>query len=201
MYGVRAYWDAFIALFIVFDSIGNIPIFYSLTRGLREEERERIFLKSVAVASSLLLFFTFFGYAFLEYYGVTMSDFKIAGGLLLLLIAVEGIMGRVEAEQIEVEDIAVVPMATPLLAGPGSIYMVMYLNTVYGPLPTIFSIAANTALAFVLLKYSQQILRHAGRNFILVISKVFSLLLAVIAVSMMRSGVEEIVRLLLNNKM
>ncbi len=194
MYELKAYWDAFIALFIVFDSIGNIPIFYSLTRGLREEERERIFLKSVAVAFALLIFFMLFGYAFLEYYGVTMSDFKIAGGLLLLLIAVEGIMGRIEAEQIEVEDIAVVPMATPLLAGPGSIYMVMYLNTVYGPLPTVFSIAANTALAFVLLKYSQQILRHAGRNFILVISKVFSLILAVIAVSMVRGGVEEIIR-------
>jgi len=194
VYELKAYWDAFIALFIVFDSIGNIPIFYSLTRGLREEERERIFLKSVAVAFALLIFFMLFGYAFLEYYGVTMSDFKIAGGLLLLLIAVEGIMGRIEAEQIEVEDIAVVPMATPLLAGPGSIYMVMYLNTVYGPLPTVFSIAANTALAFVLLKYSQQILRHAGRNFILVISKVFSLILAVIAVSMVRGGVEEIIR-------
>lgn len=194
MLDVKAFWDAFIALFIVFDSVGNIPIFYSLTRGIREEERERIFMKSVAVASILLLFFTFFGYAFLEYYGVTMSDFKIAGGLLLLLIAVEGIMGRVEAEQIRVEDIAIVPMATPLLAGPGSIYMVMYLNAVYGTYPTIIAIAANTLVAYLLLRYSQQILRYAGRNFVLVLSKVFSLLLAVIAVSMMRGGVEEIVR-------
>ncbi len=196
MSAAKPYWDAFIALFIVFDSVGNIPIFYSLTRNIREEERDKIFLKSVAVASALLIFFMLFGYSFLQYYGVTISDFKIAGGLLLLLIAVEGLLGHVEAEQIQVEDIAIVPMATPLLAGPGSIYMVMYLNTIYGPLPTLTSIAANTLLAYILLKYSKHILRHAGRNSILVISKVFSLLLAVIAVSMMRGGVEEIVEAL-----
>ncbi len=196
MSAAKPYWDAFIALFIVFDSVGNIPIFYSLTRNIREEERDKIFLKSVAVASALLIFFMLFGYSFLQYYGVTISDFKIAGGLLLLLIAVEGLLGHVEAEQIQVEDIAIVPMATPLLAGPGSIYMVMYLNTVYGPLPTLTSIAANTLLAYILLKYSKHILRHVGRNSILVISKVFSLLLAVIAVSMMRGGVEEIVEAL-----
>lgn len=187
----KPYWDAFITLFIVFDSIGNVPIFYSLTRGIDEKERLKIFHKSVAIAFTLLTFFMVFGYSFLEYYGVTMSDFQVAGGILLLLLAIEGIMGRIEAEQIKTEDLAVVPMATPLLAGPGSIYTVMYLDTVYGPLPTLLSIALNTLIALLLLKYSQQILSKAGKNLILVISKLMALMLAVIAVSMIRAGIEE----------
>jgi len=191
---VKAFWDAFLMLFIVFDSIGNVPIFYSLTSDMGEEERLRIFYRSVSIAFVLLTFFMFFGFGFLAYYGVTMQDFEIAGGLLLFLLAVEGVMGKTEAEQIKTEDIAVVPMATPLLAGPGSIYVVMYLNEIYGPVPTLFSIIANTLIALWVLKYSQQILTKAGKNMVLVISKLFALMLAVIAVSMIREGVEAIAK-------
>lgn len=190
----KPYWDAFITLFIVFDSIGNVPIFYSLTKDIDEKKRLKIFYKSLAIAFILLTFFMFFGYGFLEYYGVTMQDFQIAGGLLLLLLAIEGVMGKTEAEQIKTEDIAVVPMATPLLAGPGSIYVVMYLNEIYGPAPTLFSIIVNTLIALIVLKYSQQILTKAGKNLILVISKLFALMLAVIAVAMIRDGIEQAIR-------
>lgn len=191
---VREYWDAFIMLFIVLDSIGNIPIFYSLTSNMDESKRRKVFAKSVIVASSLLVFFTFFGYSFFTYYDVTFTDFKIAGGLLLLLLALEGLVGRIEAETLRSEDVAVVPMATPLLAGPGSIYVVMYLNTVYGTLPTLLSIAFNTILAYFILVSSELFVQKIGKNTILVLSRIFSLLLAVLAVSMIRSGLEEALR-------
>lgn len=188
---VREYWDAFIMLFIVLDSLGNIPIFYSLTSGMREAERKRVFAKSVAVASTLLVFFALFGYSFFSYYNVTFTDFKIAGGVLLLLIALEGVVGRLEAEALRSEDVAVVPMATPLLAGPGSIYVVMYLSEVYGTIPALISIALNTVAAYAVLRSSEFIIERLGKNTVLVLARVFSLLLAVLAVSMIRSGVED----------
>jgi len=191
---VREYWDAFVMLFIVLDSVGNIPIFYALTGNMKEWERRRVFAKSVLIASTLLVFFTLFGYSFFTYYNVTFTDFKIAGGILLLLLALEGLVGRVEAETLRSEDVAVVPMATPLLAGPGSIYVVMYLDSVYGTLPTLASIALNTLIAYAILSGSHHIIGKAGKNTVLVLARIFSLLLAVLAVSMIRSGLEDALR-------
>ena len=191
---IKPFWDSFITLFIVFDSVGNVPIFYSLTSHMEPEKRRKIFHKSVQIAFTLLAFFTLFGFSFLEYYGVTLADFQIAGGILLLILAIEGIMGRIEAEQIRSEDVAVVPMATPLLAGPGSIYVVMYTSTVYGWIPTLTSIALNTGIALLLLRYSETILNKAGKNLLLVISKLFALTLAVIAVSMIREGIQAFIQ-------
>ncbi len=194
---MRDYWDAFIMLFIVLDSVGNIPIFYTLTSNMSEEERKKVFAKSVLVASLLLLFFTLFGYSFFAYYNVTFTDFKIAGGILLLLLALEGLIGKVEAETLRSEDVAVVPMATPLLAGPGSIYVVMYLHKVYGLLPTLASIALNTLIAYAILSGSDTIVSKVGKNTVIVLARIFSLLLAVLAVSMIRSGFEEALRVVL----
>lgn len=188
---VKELWDSFVMLFIVLDSVGNIPIFYSLTSRLSGAERRKVFAKSVVVASALLVGFALAGYEFLEYYGVTFADFKVAGGLLLLLIALQGIVGRIEAEQLRSEDVSIVPMATPLLAGPGSIYVVMYLRLAYGLAPALTSILLNTLAAYVILVGSGKLLEKIGRNTVLVLSRVLLLLLAVIAVSMIRSGVED----------
>ena len=176
-------------LFVVFDTIGNIPIFYSLTKDMEERERWRIFTKSLVIASSLLFFFMIFGWGFLAYYGITLDDFRIAGGILLLIIAVQEVLGRVEAQTIESEDIAVVPMATPLWAGPGSIYTVIYLTALYGYLPTLISILLNALVALILLRISDTLLSKVGKNLIMVLSKLMGLILAVIAVSMIRQGV------------
>ncbi|RLE82509.1 MAG: MarC family protein [Thermoprotei archaeon] len=187
---LKVYWDSFIMLFVVFDAIGNAPVFYVLTKDLSEGKRHQVFRKSVVVAGLLLLFFMFAGVPFLEYYGVTLNDFRIAGGILLLLLAIEGVLGKVEAQLIRSEDIAIVPMATPLLAGPGSIYTVMYLNSVYGASPTLVSILLNILVTWIVLKYSDFLLTKLGRNVLLVLSRLMAFLLAVIAVTMLRQGIE-----------
>jgi len=176
-------------LFIVFDAIGNVPIFYMLTKDMDRRRRHRIFFRSVVIAGCLLIFFMFFGDLFLSYYKVTLDDFRIAGGILLLVLAVEGLLGRVEADIIRSEDIAIFPMATPLMAGPGSIYTVIYLNSLYGFAPTFTSVILNVAFAWIILRYSDWILSKLGRNFLLVFSRIMAFLLAVIAVTMLREGV------------
>ena len=188
-YVAKAYLDSFFMLFIVFDAIGNVPIFYMLTKDMDRRRRHRIFFRSVVIAGCLLIFFMFFGDLFLSYYKVTLDDFRIAGGILLLVLAVEGLLGRVEAEIIRSEDIAIFPMATPLMAGPGSIYTVIYLNSLYGFAPTLTSVILNVAFAWIILRCSDWILSKLGRNFLLVFSRIMAFLLAVIAVTMLREGV------------
>jgi len=186
---VRQLVESFIFLFIVFDAIGNAPIFLSLTKDFNPEERRKIYLRSVIAAGTLLIFFMFFGPMIFNYYGVTMEDIKVAGGLLLLLIAIEGLLGREEAQKVKSENIAIVPLATPLLAGPGSIYIVMYIYSIYGLIPAVFSIIANTIIALIILNYVSFIIERLGINVLLVISRIMAFILAVFAISMIRDGI------------
>ncbi len=193
---IKGYIDAFLTLFIVFDAIGNVPIFYSLTSHMNENERNKIFYRSTMVAGGLLTLLMYAGVPLLGFYGLTLDDFRIAGGLMLLLISLTGIFGRLEANLLVSEDIAIVPMATPLLAGPGSIYTVMYLNSTYGALPTLVSIVLNTLIAIIILRYSNTLLSKLGKNLIIVISRIMSFILAVLAVSMLREGFINVTKLL-----
>lgn len=192
----RSYIDAFLTLFIVFDAIGNVPIFYSLTSHMNEKERNKVFYRSTVIAGGLLILLMYVGVPLINFYGLTLDDLRIAGGLMLLLISLTGVFGRLEANLLVSEDIAVVPMATPLLAGPGSIYTVIYLNSMYGALPTLVSILSNTLIAIVILKYSNMLLSKLGKNLIIVLSRIMSFILAVLAVSMLREGFINIAKFL-----
>ena len=197
MSDLKLFLEPFLMLFIVFDAIGNVPIFYSLTSHMNKEERDKAFYRSVMVASILLTVFMGAGKPLLDFYRLTLNDLRIAGGLMLLLISLTGVFGRLEANLLISEDIAVVPMATPLLAGPGSIYTVMYLNSVYGPIPTLISIILNTAIAVIILRYSNALLSKLGKNLLVVMSRIMAFILAVLAVSMLREGFINTVRSLI----
>lgn len=188
---------AFIMLFVVFDAVGNVPIFYSLTEGLEFKERRRTIRNSVVIAGVILLFFALGGGVLLDFFHVSVDDFRIAGGAILFIIAVEGLLGRVEAMKIKPEHLAVVPLATPLLAGPGSISLVIYLvNAGYGLGPTITSIIANVIVAWIMLTYCDVVSRILGKNGSLVLSRIMALILAAIAIAMIREGVMNILTLL-----
>jgi multiple antibiotic resistance protein len=188
---LQQYLTAFIMLFVVFDALGNVPIFYSLTEGLEFRKRRRIIQNSVMIAGVILVFFALGGGLILDFFRVSLDDFRVAGGTILFIIAIEGLLGRVEAMKIKPEQLAVVPLATPLLAGPGSISLVIYLMEAgYGPGPTLVSIAANVAAAWIILTYCDVFFKVLGRNGSLVIARIMALILAAIAVAMIREGVE-----------
>ncbi|MEM0217617.1 MAG: MarC family protein [Candidatus Nezhaarchaeales archaeon] len=190
------YLTAFIMLFVVFDALGNVPIFYSLTEGLNLKERRKTIQNSVIIAGIILLFFALGGGVLLDFFHIGIDDFRVAGGAILFIIAVEGLLGRVEAMKIKPEHLAVVPLATPLLAGPGSISLVIYLaNVGYGLGPTIVSIIANAIIAWIVLTYCDVVSRILGKNGSLVLSRIMALMLAAIAVAMMREGVMNILAL------
>ncbi len=191
---IDAFIEAFVMLFIVFDAIGNAPVFYALTSSYTESEKSKIYAKSLLIATILLVSFAFLGDSIFTYFHITLDDLRIAGGILLLILAIEGILGREEAQMMRSEDVAVVPMATPLLAGPGSIYTVIYLNSVYGSLPTLFAIICNALFALIIFKYTDYLLRKLGNNLMMVISRIMAFLLATLAVAMIREGVLSVLR-------
>ena len=130
------------------------------------------------------------GKLILDFFHISVDDFRIAGGLILLIVAIEGLLGRVEAMKIKPEQLTVVPLATPLLAGPGSISIVMYLmEGGYGVAPTMVSIVANVALAWAILTYSDKVFRVLGKNGSLVFARIMSFILAALAVAMIREGI------------
>ncbi len=180
---------ATLMLFVVLDAIGNAPLFYYFTRTMTVSKRKATIRLSIVVAMGILMFFVIFGDLLLKYLGTSINDFRIAGGLILFIYAVLGLLGHTSAEDVSEEEIAVVPLATPLLAGPGSITVVIYIKYMWGFLVAITSLAINIAIAWVLLEAGDKLLSLLGRRGSIVLSKIMSIILAVYAVSMIRGGI------------
>lgn len=184
--------QAFIMLFAIFDPIGSLPIFFSLTADFQEEARLRIAAKSSMVAFSILLVFAYGGFYLLSLLRITMDDFKIVSGIILLIFAVEYVLGREKryVREGKPEEIAVFPMATPLLAGPGSISVVMVtVNPPFGPLTTLIIITLNVIIAWLVLSLGARLRNFLGYQGTAVISRIMGLITGAIAVGFIRDGV------------
>jgi multiple antibiotic resistance protein len=179
----------FLMLFIVLDALGNAPLFYLFTKDFEPWKRVRTIRKSIVIATLILLFFGLLGDYVLEYFDITVNDFRIAGGVILFIYAVLGILGHSEAEVVKGEEIAIVPLATPLLAGPGAITVVIYLKYSMNAVITVLSILGNMAVAWALLENGGRLLEYMGKQGSIVLSKIFAILLAAYAVSMIRVGI------------
>ena len=183
-----------VALFIITDSIGNLPIFMGLTDGLAKGERRKLFNTALLTGLVLLAAFCFAGALVFSLFDLTIEDLKIAGGVLLFLIAVEVLLrGKVVFEH--KEDIGVVPMGCPLMVGPGAITTVLVMLKIYD----FYAVLAGTAVCFfiiwLILFFSESIYRFLGRNGALIITKISAILIAAIAVRFIRQGVMAILGL------
>jgi len=180
---------AILMLFVVLDPPGNAPLFYFFTRSMDPRKRIETIRTSIVVASLILIMFALAGELILRYFGITVNDFRIAGGIILFIYAVMGVLGKSLAEEVRGEDIAVVPLAMPLLAGPGSITVVIYLRYVYGLPVTLMSIGINMVLSWLLLENGEKLLRFLGRRGSIILDKTMSILLAAYSIAMIREGV------------
>jgi len=194
-FDVAGLLQASLMLFIIIDPLGGAPLFHAYTQHMDFASRQRVIVKSVAIASGLLVFFGLVGEPFLRYFGVTLSDFRVAGGVILFIYGVLGILGVGEATYLEKERseaIAAVPLATPLLAGPGAIATTIYIKYNWGLGVAMASIAVNTAATLAFLLAGEKILSLLGRSLSVLLSRLVAMLLAAIAVGMIRQGVVEV---------
>jgi multiple antibiotic resistance protein len=180
---------AFIPIFVAVDAIGVLPIFVALTAGAEPETKKRIIVQSMATALGLAIGFVLLGKAVFRLLGITVSDFMIAGGAILFSLAIIDIINPVKRRRMSDEQLGVVPLGTPLLVGPAVLTTCLLVIPQHGMLATVVAVAANILLAGLVLKSCDGLIRMLGEAGTRALSKVTSLLLAAIAVMLIRKGV------------
>lgn len=181
---------SFIPIFVAVDAIGVLPIVISLTQDLGQKQKNRIILQSMLTAACLAVGFILIGKLVFRALGITMGDFMIAGGAILFSLAIIDIVNPIKRRRMPGNDFGVVPLGTPLIAGPAVLTTSMLAVTEYGLLPTLISVIVNILLAGAFLRLSVLLIRLLGDAGAKALSKVSSLLLAAIAVMLVRKGLE-----------
>ena len=186
--------EVFVTLFVIMDPVGTIPIFLSLTRGRSRASVKRAAWQAVTVSFAVIVAFAFFGQRILDYLGISLPALQAAGGLLLLLVALELLTGKEEAPTAASDvNVALVPLGTPLLAGPGAIVATMVLSR------EVHDVADFTAVAlgvigvhiaiWLAMLFSLPILRLLREGVVVLVSRISGLLLSAIAVQLVADAV------------
>ena len=195
--------SAFATFFVVIDPPGCAPIFASLTAGATAQHRRAMAVRSVAVASVILLAFAIFGEAFLRALGISLDAFRIAGGIMLFLIALEMVFEKRQerrenrAEDLKSrpapEDISIFPMGIPMIAGPGSIASAMLLMSRGHGLAQDMIVLAAIAVVLVLtlaaLLLAGPLMRMIGYKMEAMITRLLGVILAALAVQFVIDGI------------
>jgi multiple antibiotic resistance protein len=193
----RAFGETLVTLLVIMDPAGTTPIFLGLTAEMSPQERARAALSAVAAAAGLILGFALFGQVTLNYLHVSIESLSIAGGLLLLLVALEMLRGM-DMTPVPGRNVALVPLATPLLAGPGAIATVMVLVRRYPGATGRLAVVAGIGGAAVALGLVLLLAARWGKlvpvPLVSFLTRVFGLLLSAIAVQLIVDGVTTLVR-------
>jgi multiple antibiotic resistance protein len=180
---------AIIVLFIIVDPFGNIPIFMGLTEKMTESQKKKVFNTACLVGFILLLIFAFTGQEIFAIFGVSIYSFEIAGGVLLLIISIKILISGTLHENVESpESLGAVPIAMPLLVGPGAITTTIFNLQAYDVYVTALSVLIVLVLTWVILRFMNSVYRFLGKTGSLVIARVMALLIAAIAIQYILSG-------------
>lgn len=186
---LKIFFLAFIPIFVAVDALGIMPIYLSLTRKLKPKIKIKVIWHSMLTAFLLALFFVFLGTALFRFLGITIGDFMIAGGVVLFGIAIMDILGSRKSRHMINTELAAVPLGTPLIVGPAVLATSLILLGQYGLWPTLLSIITNIILTGILFYISDLLVKFLGERTLKVFSKVTHLLLAAIAVMLIRKGI------------
>ncbi len=184
------FWLCFIPLFVAVDPLGGIPFFMGVTEGIEKSRLQSLAIKSSITATVVSLLFLLVGNRFLRVLGITMSDFMIAGGVLLFCISVMDILHVSSREKaLTPEELGVFPIAVPYMVGPAVFTTGLLLIGQYGFFMTSITLILNLLIVGTGLWFSGNLNRIVGHDLSKIISKLASLLLAAYAVMMVRKGI------------
>ena len=194
----QLFGEAFVTLFVIIDPPGTVPIFLGLTSSMTTQKRRRAARQAVLVAFGVIVAFAVFGQTILDYLGISLPALQAAGGLLLLLVALELLTGNAkEPEAQDSVNVALVPLGTPLLAGPGAIVATMLFvqraDGVGEQLSVAAAIVAVHVVLFLVLRFAgfiRRVLRDGG---VTLITRIAGLLLSAIAVQLVADAVRAFV--------
>lgn len=195
----RLFGEVFVTLFVIMDPPGTVPLFLSLTSGRTQKQRRRIAWQAALVAFCVIVVFAVFGQRLLDYLGISLPALQAAGGLLLLLVALELLTGKAD-EPTPTRDVnvALVPLGTPLLAGPGAIVATMVFvqraNGAAGLLAVALGILAVHLVLWLTMRSGIGIIRLIKDSGVTLVTRIAGLLLSAIAVQLVADAVRAFVR-------
>ena len=200
---LELFLSAFVTFFVIIDPPGCAPIFASLTQNCTPAQRRAMALRSVGIAAGILLFFALFGEALLRALGISLAAFRIAGGIMLFMIALDMVFERrterreKRADEVnatpEIDDISVFPMAIPMIAGPGSIASIMLLMArsegLERSLVVLGSLASILLLTLIALLAAGPLMRLLGHKMEAMITRILGVILAALAAQFVIDGI------------
>jgi len=181
----------FIPLFVAFDALGVLPIFVSFTSEMKQSERRRVIRQSTLTAFLVSIGFLVAGKWVFDLLGISVSDFKIAGGILLFIIAVVELIFPERTRTFPKETMGVVPIGIPLIVGPAVLTLLLMIVNTYGYVSTLLCLVLNLLIVWFVFRQSQWIMRLMKEGGTKGVAKVSSLLLAAFAMMMIRMGIKE----------
>lgn len=184
---IIVFFQSVVTFLLVIDPPGLVPLFLALTRGMGQNERIQLLNKSVLVGFMLLVIFTIFGSTILWLFGIDVHDFRVAGGLLLLVVSLQIIFSN-QDKDINITKPGVVPFATPLMVGPGAVTATIVLSGTVGIYTTLLAGLLAFFVTYTILFFGKKLFDFLGKDITDVITKVIGLILTAISIRYIRDG-------------
>ncbi len=187
---MQEFIQTFVPLFVAIDVFGLFPIFISLTEALEVDEKKKVALDASITAWITGIVFALGGSYILSFLGIEITDFQIAGGILLLILAINDLLSEEKRRRKPSRSMGIVPIGIPLIAGPATLTALITLSSMYPVWMVLISFTLNILIVFLALWYSSVLVRYLGTSGSNAISKIMLILLAAIGVMLIRKGVE-----------
>jgi multiple antibiotic resistance protein len=187
---MKTFWLCFVPIFVAVDAIGVLPMFISFTQDIDSKRIRRIVCQSVITATVVALAFIAVGTAILNLLGITVADFMVAGGILLFVISMSDLLTTEKIQRkIDPDSLGAVPLGVPLITGPAVLTTSILLMNEHGPAATAVALVINILIAGVVFAFAEEFNGFLGKAGSKTVSKIASLLLAAIAVMIVRKGI------------
>ena len=187
-YNYKIFILSFIPIFVAIDVLGLVPIFLSLTSGMKPPEKKKLITDATFTALAVSLVFLFGGRMIFNFLGITENDFRVGGGIVLLVLAVIDLTVTGEKTRAPQTSVGVVPIGIPLIIGPAVLTTLLIIVDAYGYLAAVIGLLANLFLVWLIFRNYDYIIRVMGEAGSKAFAKVAALFMAAIAIMMIRIG-------------
>ena len=185
---------AFIPLFVAIDVPGVVPSFLSLTQGMTLKAKRKLIIEATMTAGVVALVFLILGKVIFRFLGITENDFRIGGGIVLLVLSVSDLLFSREIKREEGQSVGVVPIGIPLIMGPAALTSIIIIVDLYGYWISLVSLIVNLLIVWLTFRHSDFLIKVMGKSGSQAFAKVASLFMVAIAVMMIRVGMQNILK-------
>lgn len=183
-----AFMQSFVTLLVIMDPFGGLPVFMTLTKNYTEERAKQSAHRAIRVSLVLLTVFVFLGEGILDFFGISIFSFQVGGGLILMLIGLLYVLGISLGDDKDYSRDIVIPMATPLIAGPGAITAIILLVSRHGLWVPLLAMLVNLLIFWLTMYYARYIKKYIGEQGLEIMSRIMGLLLVALAIEMIHSA-------------